>query len=125
MAASRATNTQSQNDGEKAHSSSVDHSGPAAVGEDDTEACLPPPKALRTPHSVGDQLLDVEERLCQELSRIHFGPPVTHIYNPLSYAVETHQCFVRCYGDSKKRVMFLGMNPGPFGMAQTGVGKSV
>ncbi len=85
---------------------------------------LPSVKVSRTAQDLSDQLLEIEERLCQELGRIQFGAPVTHIYNPLSYAVETHQCFVRCYGNSRKRVVFLGMNPGPFGMAQTGVGKS-
>ncbi|NXX42323.1 SMUG1 glycosylase, partial [Tricholaema leucomelas] len=50
-----------------------------------------------------------------------FGEPVSHIYNPLDYAWEPHCCFVRRYCRGPKRVLFLGMNPGPFGMAQTGV----
>jgi single-strand selective monofunctional uracil DNA glycosylase len=29
--------------------------------------------------------------------------------------------YLRRYGNGRKRVLFLGMNPGPFGMAQTGV----
>lgn len=71
--------------------------------------------------SLGNQILAIEHHQCQELSRIPFSAPVTHIYNPLSYAAETHQCYVCCYGNSKKRILFLGMNPGPFGMAQNGV----
>lgn len=50
-----------------------------------------------------------------------FGPPVTHTYNPLAYAWAPHSAYLRKYGNSRKRVVFLGMNPGPFGMAQTGV----
>ena len=47
--------------------------------------------------------------------------PVTHVYNPLEYARRAHNAYIRSYGDELKRVVFLGMNPGPFGMAQTGV----
>ena len=50
-----------------------------------------------------------------------FAAPVTHVYNPLEYAWRAHSAFVTRYGNSTKRVLFLGMNPGPFGMAQTGV----
>lgn len=75
-----------------------------------------------SPTSISDQLLNIEHRMCVELERLRFSLPVTHIYNPLDYAAGTHQCFVHRYGNSKKRVLFLGMNPGPFGMAQNGVG---
>lgn len=44
-----------------------------------------------------------------------------YIYNPLEYAWETHADYIRRYGEGRKRVLFLGMNPGPFGMTQTGV----
>uniref|UniRef100_A0A669QQ87 Single-strand-selective monofunctional uracil-DNA glycosylase 1 n=1 Tax=Phasianus colchicus TaxID=9054 RepID=A0A669QQ87_PHACC len=50
-----------------------------------------------------------------------FGAPVSHVYSPLDYAWEPHRDFVRRYCRGPKRVLFLGMNPGPFGMAQTGV----
>ena len=73
--------------------------------------------------SISDQLLSIEHHMCEELNRLNFSPPVTHIYNPLDYAAETHQSYVHRYGNSKKRVLFLGMNPGPFGMAQNGVGE--
>jgi single-strand selective monofunctional uracil DNA glycosylase len=55
------------------------------------------------------------------LNGLTFTPPVHHIYNPLEYAWEPHQQYLQRYGAGKKRVLFLGMNPGPFGMAQTGV----
>ena len=46
---------------------------------------------------------------------------VAHTYNPLNYAFGAHEQYLKKYGASKKRVVFLGMNPGPFGMMQTGV----
>ncbi len=44
-----------------------------------------------------------------------------YVYNPLVYAWEAHRQFLEKYVDHKVRVLFLGMNPGPFGMMQTGV----
>ena len=61
------------------------------------------------------------KELCRALKRLRFGPPVTHVYNPLVYAWAGHQEYLRRYGRGPKRVVFFGMNPGPFGMAQTGV----
>lgn len=55
------------------------------------------------------------------VSRLRFGLPVTHVYNPLDYAWAGHEVYLRKYGAGKKRLVFLGMNPGPFGMVQTGV----
>lgn len=52
---------------------------------------------------------------------LEFGPPVACTYNPLSYAWGPHCTYLTRYGTGQKRVVFLGMNPGPFGMAQTGV----
>lgn len=74
---------------------------------------------------IVDYLLSCEQNQCHELSQIAFSPPVKFIYNPLSYAKETHTSYVQSYGNSKKKILFLGMNPGPFGMAQNGVGFSI
>lgn len=74
--------------------------------------------------SISDELLAIEERLCAQLLEIKFPSPVTHVYNPLSYASQTHQNFVRRFGNGKKKILFVGMNPGPFGMAQNGVRKA-
>jgi len=52
---------------------------------------------------------------------LSFGAPVTHVYNPLAYAREPHERYLRKYGTGVKEVVLVGMNPGPFGMAQTGV----
>lgn len=60
-------------------------------------------------------------RLSRDLAPLRFGPPVTHVYDPLDYARRAHGAYLDTYGAGRKRVVFLGMNPGPFGMAQTGV----
>lgn len=65
--------------------------------------------------------LEAEKRLCQHLKMISFGEPVSHIYNPLVYAFETHLKFLKTFCTSHKTVLFLAMNPGPFGMSQNGV----
>ena len=61
------------------------------------------------------------KRLRDAVNKLHFAPPVAHVYNPLDYAWAAHEAYLRRYANGKKRVVFLGMNPGPFGMAQTGV----
>lgn len=60
-------------------------------------------------------------RLRDEAGQLRFSPPVTHVYNPLEYAWAAHARYIERYAWERKRVVFLGMNPGPFGMAQTGV----
>lgn len=55
------------------------------------------------------------------MAELRFEAPVSYVYNPLEYAGRSHAAYVRAYGGSPKRIVFLGMNPGPFGMAQTGV----
>jgi len=63
----------------------------------------------------------ITRRLAREVSGLGFAAPVTHVYNPLDYAWKLHRDYLRRYGDGAKRAVFLGMNPGPWGMAQTGV----
>jgi single-strand selective monofunctional uracil DNA glycosylase len=66
-------------------------------------------------------LVKIASELAREVDRLEFGPPVTHVYNPLLYAREPHRRYLERYGAGPKQVLLLGMNPGPFGMAQTGV----
>ncbi len=60
-------------------------------------------------------------RLRDAVDTLRFREPVAYVYNPLRYAWGVHEEYLRRYGCGRKRVVFLGMNPGPFGMAQTGV----
>jgi single-strand selective monofunctional uracil DNA glycosylase len=71
--------------------------------------------------SISEQLVQAARSLRLKVARLHFAAPVAYIYNPLEYAWEGHSAYLRRYGNSRKRVLFLGMNPGPFGMVQTGV----
>ncbi len=56
-----------------------------------------------------------------ELQTLRFGPPVACVYDPLDYAWDLHRQWLQRFGRGKKEVLLLGMNPGPFGMVQTGV----
>lgn len=64
---------------------------------------------------------ETADRLVADLGELLFGPPVAFVYNPLVYARRPHELYWDRYGHPPKEVLFLGMNPGPFGMAQTGV----
>jgi single-strand selective monofunctional uracil DNA glycosylase len=76
--------------------------------------------ALRS-NPFADRVLRIERALSRELAALSFAAPVTHVYDPLAYAAKPHAAFVRRYARGPVPNLFLGMNPGPFGMAQTGV----
>lgn len=71
--------------------------------------------------SISDKLLSIEQELCIKLLDITFPSSIQYIYNPLEYASETHAMYVRKYCTGVKKILFVGMNPGPWGMSQTGV----
>ncbi len=66
-------------------------------------------------------LVPVAERLRRRTRRLRFAPPVTHAYAPLDYAWAPHRLYLERYGAGRREILFLGMNPGPFGMAQNGI----
>ena len=68
-----------------------------------------------------DDLVKVSRRLSLAVDSLDFGEPVTNVYNPLRYARAPHELYLTRYGKGPKEAVFVGMNPGPFGMAQTGV----
>jgi len=70
---------------------------------------------------VAHALLTSARALSQTLATQHFAPPIAHVYDPLQYAWAGYEAYVVRYGATRKRVVLLGMNPGPFGMMQTGV----
>jgi single-strand selective monofunctional uracil DNA glycosylase len=61
------------------------------------------------------------DSLVKEVSALRFKAPVTHVYNPLVYARKPYEMYLNRYADAPKEVLLIGMNPGPWGMAQTGV----
>ena len=66
-------------------------------------------------------LVNAARLLRRQLQDLRFSAPVTHVYNPLDYARAAHEQYLSRWGSAPKKVLFLGMNPGPWGMAQTGV----
>ena len=65
-------------------------------------------------------LLKVARTLAREVGALRFTTP-SHVYNPLDYAWTAHREFLQRYAAPRGRVLLVGMNPGPWGMAQTGV----
>ncbi len=66
-------------------------------------------------------LAQIAQALSTAVSPLQFGPPVTHVYNPLDYAWRCHEQYLERYGKGPKEAVFMGMNPGPWGMAQSGI----
>lgn len=71
--------------------------------------------------AVVERLIEITRRLSSQVDHLRFAQPVTHVYNPLDYAWAPHSQYLSKYGGAKNRTILLGMNPGPFGMAQVGV----
>ena len=66
------------------------------------------------------ELIRAAQELSTSVDRLTFGDPVSHVYNPLGYAWAPHKAYLSRAGENVS-VLLLGMNPGPWGMAQTGV----
>ncbi len=60
------------------------------------------------------------QHLACSVGELAFRTP-SHVYNPLQYAWPAQSEYLRRFATHKGRVILLGMNPGPWGMAQTGV----
>ena len=71
--------------------------------------------------AVNEALKAAARALRETVDALEIGEPVTHVYNPLGYAWAGHAAYLDRFATGPKRVVFLGMNPGPFGMAQVGV----
>ena len=67
------------------------------------------------------RLIEAGKELADGLRPLRFSDPVTHTYLTLDYAADGNEAYLEKFGGSRKRVLLLGMNPGPYGMAQTGV----
>jgi len=70
---------------------------------------------------TSSDLLAAARTLNAQLALMHFPAPVAAVLNPLEYAWAVYERYVRRFAAGTRRVIFLGMNPGPFGMMQTGV----
>jgi single-strand selective monofunctional uracil DNA glycosylase len=82
------------------------------------------PKVNRPAARSNGFLMDLKaitDALIEDLRGLRFNPPVTHVYNPLEYAREPYDRYLSRYASRPKEIVLVGMNPGPWGMAQTGV----
>lgn len=66
-------------------------------------------------------LADITDDLVADLAPLTFSPPTAYVYNPLVYARQPWDAYCDRYGQGRRDVLLIGMNPGPFGMAQVGV----
>ena len=71
--------------------------------------------------STAQNLLESARTLSKAVDALPFAAPITHVYNPLDYAWDAYAQYVKRGASAARRVLFLGMNPGPWGMAQVGV----
>lgn len=64
------------------------------------------------------------QELClnDALLKLNYGDKVKYVYDPVRYASVPHcQYLERMCTPGPSPLMLLGMNPGPWGMVQTGV----
>jgi single-strand selective monofunctional uracil DNA glycosylase len=66
------------------------------------------------------ELERIARRLSRDLRAVRPGPSVACTYDPLDYAWQAHAAYL-ALARPRPRALLLGMNPGPFGMVQTGV----
>ena len=66
-------------------------------------------------------LVTIARELRTALAALTFPKPIAYVYNPLEYAWQPHRRYLTRYGQGRREVLFVGMNPGPWGMTQTGV----
>ena len=67
------------------------------------------------------QLEAIIDDLLDESQPLRFKAPVSYVYNPLEYARASYIRYLKRYAESPKEIILIGMNPGPWGMAQTGI----
>ena len=68
-----------------------------------------------------EELLSVALSMQKKLSHFNFKEPVEYVYSPLDYDWYGYKSYITKFAPQKAKALFIGMNPGPFGMAQTGI----
>ena len=82
---------------------------------------VPKLRIRETVQLPSDELNRIYRELCASLDELRFGPPTAFVYNPLDYARDPAGRYLALAAPGRTEAVFLGMNPGPWGMAQTGV----
>lgn len=78
------------------------------------------PKTRQSPSSAR-RAIEAAKALSRRVAKLDFSTHADWVYNPLQYAWQAHRQYLERYARPSCQVLFLGMNPGPWGMAQTGV----
>lgn len=76
---------------------------------------------MNDPNNVTKDIVKAAKKLSRDASKIDFSSAAPWVYNPLQYAWKSHEQFLARYAKPTCRYLLIGMNPGPWGMAQTGV----
>ena len=94
-----------------------------AVSMSTTRSALKSNAARKTTTMVdrANALIKISRRVAKKSAAIEYGAPAAFVYNPVEYAAKAHEAYLKKFGGRAKRVVLVGMNPGPWGMAQTGV----
>jgi single-strand selective monofunctional uracil DNA glycosylase len=101
---------------------SSDRVGPEIFGHDPGYLACERGGNMRAPaETIVDRIKTITDDLVAQVQALTFAAPVTHVYNPLVYARNGYDRYLHRYGNTTKTTLLVGMNPGPFGMAQTGV----
>lgn len=80
------------------------------------------PKTELTPDMLlNEQLIGIVKRLNAIVKQFTFLKPIEYCYNPAEYALKPYETYINKFCTNQKDILFIGMNPGPFGMCQTGV----
>ncbi len=77
--------------------------------------------AVHTSTRNGEELMRIAIALTRRIRRLRFSAPVAHVYNPLVYAGDQYAEYIERFGRGEREIVLFGMNPGPWGMTQTGV----
>lgn len=71
--------------------------------------------------TAAEMIIEAGRQVADELDRLEFSAPVDTVYNPLRYAFQPWRRYIELCATTRHKVLFLGMNPGPWGMVQTGI----
>ena len=97
------------------------HEHEQSISDDDGDCKTDETAERRITSRICDKFLKIEKTLSAKLCSLEYNTSgVTHVSNPIEHAWIPHKMFVEKYLTSTKSVLFLGMNPGPWGMCQTG-----
>lgn len=68
-----------------------------------------------------DKIYKVYESLAKQMADMRYSNPIAYVYNPLSYSFYSFKFYLSHINFNAPLNLFLGINPGPYGMAQTGI----